>query len=84
MRCSSRSSAPTATLAIFLWDFYFYVDSNANASAQALEFDSFQFVNGYNYMMGTECVYPSQLWDTWNESTGHWIHSKHPLPAFRS
>jgi hypothetical protein len=65
-----------------LWDFYFYVDSNTNASAQALEFDSFQFVNGYNYMMGTECVYPSQLWDTWDEATGHWIHSTIPCPRF--
>jgi hypothetical protein len=66
----------------FLWDFYFYVDSNYNVSAQALEFDSFQFVNGYNYMMGTECVYPSQIWDTWDEATGHWIHSKIPCPHF--
>lgn len=66
----------------FLWDFYFLVDSNANVSAQALEFDSFQFINGYNYMMGTECVYPSQLWDTWDEASGHWVHSSIPCPRF--
>jgi len=66
----------------FLWDFYFYVDSNYTVSNQALEFDSFQFVNGYNYMMGTECVYPSQIWDTWDEATGHWIHSNIPCPRF--
>ncbi len=66
----------------FVWDFYFYVDSNYNVSTQALEFDSFQFVNGYNYMMGTECVYPSQIWDTWDEASGHWIHSNIPCPHF--
>ncbi len=64
----------------FLWDFYFYVGSNYNVSNQALEFDSFQFIDGYNYMMGTECVYPSQIWDTWDEGTGHWIHSTIPCP----
>jgi hypothetical protein len=66
----------------FLWDFYFYLDSNYNVSAQALEFDAFQFINGYNYMMGTECVYPSQIWDTWNEASGHWVHSNIPCPHF--
>jgi hypothetical protein len=66
----------------FLWDFYFYVNSNYNVSAQALEFDAFQFVNGYNYMMGTECVYPSQIWDTWDEASSHWIHSSIPCPHF--
>jgi hypothetical protein len=66
----------------FLWDFYFYVGSNYKVSNQALEFDSFQFIDGYNYMMGTECVYPSQIWDTWDEATGHWIHSTIPCPRF--
>jgi hypothetical protein len=66
----------------FLWDFYFWVDSNYNVATQALEFDSFQFINGYNYMMGTECVYPSQIWDTWDEASGHWIHSNIPCPHF--
>jgi len=66
----------------FLWDFYFYLDANSEVSAQALEFDPFQFVDGYNYMMGTECVYPSQIWDTWDEASGHWIHSNIPCPHF--
>jgi hypothetical protein len=66
----------------FLWDFYFQVDSAYNTSSQSLEFDSFQFVSGYNYMMGTQCVYPSQVWDTWDEATGHWIHSSIACPHF--
>ncbi len=66
----------------FLWDFYFQVDSNYNTSAQALEFDSFQFVNGFNYMMGTECDYWWQRWDTWDEATGHWVPSNISCPHF--
>ena len=41
----------------FLWDFYFYVDSNSQNATQALEFDAFQFVSGYNYMIGSQCDY---------------------------
>jgi hypothetical protein len=66
----------------FLWDFYFYVDSNYNVAAQSLEFDSFQFVNGYNYMMGTQCDYWYQIWDTWDEATGQWIHTNIACPHF--
>ncbi len=65
-----------------LWDFFFYVDSNYNVSAQALEFDTFQFISGYNYMIGTECDYGAQIWDTWDEAAGHWIHSNIPCPHF--
>ena len=38
-----------------LWDFWVQVDSNALTGAQALEYDSFQFLNGYNYMIGSQC-----------------------------
>ena len=58
-----------------LWDFWIYVDSNSQNATQALEFDSFQFVGGYNYMIGSQCDYGSGTWDTWNETSGHWIHS---------
>ncbi len=67
----------------FLWDFYFEVDNNSEHAAQALEFDAFQFVGGYNYMIGTECNYDGgAVWDTWNESTGHWIHTSIPCHKF--
>jgi hypothetical protein len=66
----------------FLWDFYFYVDQSSSGAAQALEFDAFQFLSGYNYMMGTQCEYPAQVWDTWDEATGQWIHTNIPCPHF--
>ncbi len=67
----------------FLWDFYFQVDDASLNNAQALEFDVFQFVHGYNYMIGTECNYDGgAVWDTWNEVTGHWIHTGIPCHKF--
>jgi Big-like domain-containing protein len=66
----------------FLWDFYFYVDGNSPSATQALEFDAFQFVSGYNYMIGTECDYGSGLWDTWDEGAGHWYHTSVGCPKF--
>jgi microcompartment protein CcmK/EutM len=66
----------------FLWDFYFMVDSNASKAAQALEYDAFQFVGGYNYMIGTQCNYGAGVWDTWNEYTGHWLHTNIACPKF--
>jgi hypothetical protein len=65
-----------------LWDFYVRVDSAAATNAQALEYDAFQFVGGYNYMIGTECNYAAGVWDTWNEYTGHWLHTVIPCPKF--
>jgi hypothetical protein len=66
----------------FLWDFYFYLDSNYNVSAQAIEFDPFHFVGAYNYMMGTQCDYWLQIWDTWDGAAGQWLHTNIPCPHF--
>lgn len=59
----------------FLWDFYFYVDDASQSYGQALEFDAFQFIGGFNYMIGSQCDYGRGYWDTWNESAGHWIQT---------
>jgi hypothetical protein len=66
----------------FLWDFYIYLDDASVSAAQALEFDAFQFVGGYNYMIGSECNYAAGVWDTWDEYSGQWIHSSVPCPKF--
>ena len=58
-----------------LWDFFIQVDSHAASATQALEYDMFQFVGGYNYMIGSQCNKAAGLWDVWDEYNGHWIHT---------
>lgn len=65
-----------------LWDFYIQVDNNAGTAAQALEYDSFQFLNGYNYMIGSQCNIAAGWWDVWDELHGHWIHTTIPCHGF--
>jgi Bacterial Ig domain len=65
-----------------LWDFWVYLDNNSQNAAQSLEYDAFQFVGGYNYMIGSQCDYGSGTWDTWDEAGGHWIHSNIPCHKF--
>ena len=66
----------------FLYDFYVQVDSNSTHGGQALEFDVFQFVHGYNYMIGTQCDYGYGKWDTWDEHAGRWVRSSISCPRF--
>lgn len=66
----------------FLWDFYVQLDSNAGAAAQSLEYDAFQFLNGYNYMIGTQCNIAAGVWDLWDEANGHWKHTKIACSGF--
>jgi hypothetical protein len=65
-----------------LWDFYVQLDSASVNAVQALEYDAFQFVGGYNYMIGTQCNYAAGVWDTWNEANGQWLHSTVPCKKF--
>jgi hypothetical protein len=66
----------------FLLDFYMQVDSASPNATQALEYDAFQSVGGYNFMMGTQCDYGYGVWDTWNESGGQWVHTTIPCKKF--
>ena len=66
----------------FLSDFYLYLDDNSLKGTQALEYEAFQFVGGYNYMMGTQCDYGLGKWDTWSETAGHWLPTSIPCPKF--
>ena len=68
----------------FLWDFWVYLDDNSKVAGQALEFDAFQFVHGYNYMIGAQCDYGYGTWDTWDEASGHWYHTSISCPKFTS
>lgn len=66
----------------FLWDFYIWVDNASLTGAQALEFDVFQFLGGYNYMIGSQCDYAAGFWDIWDEYHGHWVHAGIPCLKF--
>lgn len=65
-----------------LFDFFLRVDNASLQYAQALESEAFQFVGGYNYMLGTECDYGRGVWDTWSETAGHWVPTSIPCPKF--
>jgi hypothetical protein len=75
---------PNDEVTNFLWDFYFYLDESAQDATQALEFDMFQVVNGYQYMIGSECDYYSGRWDTWDGKSVQWIHTSIPCKKFTS
>ena len=66
----------------FEWDFDFQLDEASQTAAQALEFDIFQFLDGYNYMMGSECNYASGFWDLWDGIHGHWQRTSVSCPQF--
>jgi hypothetical protein len=59
----------------FTWDFWVYVD-DASVSAQALEYDLFQYVSGREYMFGTQCDYATGYWDVWNAAARSWVPSR--------
>jgi len=66
----------------FQSDFWVNVDSNSAIIGQALEFDTFQFVNGREYMFGTQCDYAVGLWEVWNAQGGTWQKTPVACPKF--
>lgn len=66
----------------FLWDFYAQVDESSVSAAQALEFDAFQFVGGYNYMLGSQCALAEGRWDVWDEKNAKWNGTSVPCSQF--
>jgi hypothetical protein len=69
----------------FLWEWWFYLPASST-SAQALEFDAFQFApvgsTLTEFMFGTECNYALGVWDGWNQQTGSWVHTSFSCPKF--
>ena len=66
----------------FLVDYYLYVDNNSTWAAQSLEQEVYQFVGGYNYMLGTQCDIGTGVWDTWDMAANHWYGTSVPCHAF--
>jgi len=72
---------PNDAVSNFQYDFWLNVASNTQA-AQALEFDTFQFISGQEYMFGTQCDYASGVWDIWNSSALKWYGTGVPCRKF--
>ena len=66
----------------FLIDYYLYVDETSTWASQALEQEAYQFVNGWNYMLGTQCDIGRGVWDTWDMASNHWYGTSVPCHAF--
>ena len=66
----------------FLWDFYVYFDSTTAANLWSAEYDLWQSIGGYEYMIGTQCVFGTGEWDTWDQHAGHWVKTSIPCPRF--
>jgi hypothetical protein len=66
----------------FLIDYYLYVDNPSKGAAQSYEQEAYQFVSGWNYMMGTQCDVGSGVWDTWDMATNHWYGTSVPCHNF--
>lgn len=66
----------------FQTDFWVNFGSDAVTNSQALEFDTFQFVKGREYMFGTQCDYAYNAWDVWNQQSGQWMKTSIPCGKF--
>lgn len=66
----------------FLMDYYLYVDDASRGAAQAYEMEGFQFVNGWNYMMGMQCNVGRKTWDTYDEAGAQWYATSVPCTGF--
>ena len=73
---------PNDAVSNFESDFWVYFNS-ATSSADALEFDTFQFNNGVEYMFGTQCNYLSGYWDVWNAGTTQWVQTSAQCREFQ-
>jgi hypothetical protein len=66
----------------FQFDFWSQFDANSTAIGQAFEFDTFQFVNGREFMFGTQCDYAAGVWEVWNAGAGAWQQTAVACPKF--
>lgn len=64
------------TSTYFEADLTVYV-SKGLQSAQALEYDIFQYLTPFRYMWGSECVFGG-VWDVWSGLAHTWVHTSIP------
>ncbi len=68
----------------FLWDFYVRFDSTSIAYLHTAEYDLYQAIGGVELMAGSQCNFDNGVWDTWNQSAGHWVSTSIPCHRFSS
>ncbi len=66
----------------FLWDFYVYFDSTTIANLWTAEFDLYQAINGFEWMIGSQCNFGDGDWNTWNQAAGTWVSTSVPCPRW--
>jgi hypothetical protein len=64
---------PQDSFTHFQFNFWMMFNTDAINNGQALEFDSFQFAKGREYMFGTQCNLASGAWQVWNPKGGKWV-----------
>src|SRR6476660_2182844 len=70
--CSTQDPNPAQAATHFLSDFWVYPTSSVS-SAQAIEYDIFQFVRGRAYMWGTQCNLSKHTWQVDTENGQSWV-----------
>ena len=66
----------------FLWEFYVYFDATTAANVWSAEYDLYQAIGGFEFMIGSQCNFGDGHWDTWNQAIGAWVHTAVPCPRF--
>jgi hypothetical protein len=77
-----KGLGPHNSASHFLWDFYVYFDSTSIANLHTAEYDLYQSINGFELMIGSQCNFGNNRWDTWNQAAGRWIGTSIPCPRF--
>lgn len=70
----------TSSNSHFLWDFWIYHDSGAEAHFWASEFDLWQVLGGNEFMIGSQCDFGDGYWSTWDSQGGAWVLNGIPCP----
>jgi hypothetical protein len=70
----------TSSNSHFLWDFWVYHDTAAEAHYWASEFDLWQVLGGQEYMIGSQCDFGDGYWATWDSQGGAWVLNGIPCP----
>ncbi len=71
----NTTSGQYNTMTHFVWDFWVYVDSASLNNVWDFEFDLYQSIGGYEYMIGSHCLVGSSggYWYGWSQANDQWV-----------